>query len=79
MLERGIGRDEVMAALAEGEIIAAYPDDRPVPSALILSNRTPPLHVVAALDRTSKACFVITVYRPDADHFGPDLKTRIKP
>jgi hypothetical protein len=34
------------------------------------------LHVVAALDADTSTCYIITVYRPDEEHFGPDLKTR---
>ncbi|QFY90152.1 DUF4258 domain-containing protein [Magnetovirga frankeli] len=79
MLERGISRAEVLASLRQGEIIASYPEDRPIPSALLHANQEPPLHVVAALDKASATCYVITCYRPDAEHFGPDLKTRIKP
>jgi hypothetical protein len=76
MLERDIGRAEVLETLSKGEIIAAYPDDRPIPSALLGKSGDPGLHVVAAVDVHAAACYVITVYRPDSEHFEPDMKTR---
>jgi hypothetical protein len=76
MLERDIGRMEVLEVLSKGDLIAAYPDDRPVASALLAKEGDPGLHVVAALDVDTATCYVITVYRPDAVHFEPDMKTR---
>lgn len=76
MVERGIRRAEVIATLANGEIIAVYSEDQPFASALVHGDQQPPLHVVAALDTGTTTCFVITAYRPDEAHFGPDLKTR---
>jgi restriction system protein len=35
-----------------------------------------PLHVVAAFDEGSGTCFIITAYRPDEEHFGPDFRAR---
>ena len=61
----------------EGEIIEDYPDDKPFPTALFLGRRQgDPFHVVTALDSLRGYCFVITVYRPDLNHFEPDYKTR---
>ncbi len=76
MMEREISRSEVIDTLVGGEIIAVYPDDRPFSSALIHKAQAPPLHVVAALDVGAATCFIITAYRPDEAHFGPDLKSR---
>jgi hypothetical protein len=78
MLERGITRAEVNEVLRIGEIIEQYEDDRPFASALLCVVRDLPLHVVVALDRTTRDIYVITVYRPDLTHFTPDYKTRIK-
>ena len=76
MMEREISRSEVSDSLIGGEIIAVYPDDQPFSSALIHKDTPLPLHVVAALDVGADICFVITAYRPDETHFGPDLKSR---
>jgi hypothetical protein len=79
MLERGITRDEVLTALRNGTVIEQYPGDRPMPSPLIHHGEREPVHVITAVDVDLGSCYVITVYRPDRDHFGPDLKTRRTP
>jgi len=77
MMKRGISRKTVKQVLLEGEIIEDYPDDKPFPAALFFGLfQGEPLHVVSAFDSLSGYCFVITVYRPDLDHFEPDYKTR---
>jgi hypothetical protein len=79
-LERGICRAEIVAAIMKGEVIEAYPTDRPYPSCLILYSGEDPVHVVAAADSASRICHIITAYRPDLEHFEQDLRTRrIKP
>jgi len=77
MMKRGISREIVKQVLLEGEMIEDYPDDKPFPTALFLGLfEGKPFHVVIALDSLSGYCFVITVYRPDLNHFEPDYKTR---
>ncbi len=77
MLERGIARTEVLDVLNFGEVIEDYPEDRPFPSALVLGVPIEqPLHVVVAHDSLSSTCHIITVYRPDSEHFNPDHRTR---
>ena len=78
LLARGITRAEVLSTIGRGEVIERYPGDRPFPSLLIHLVGDLPLHVVAAADVETGTCHVITVYRPDLDHFEPDLKTRRK-
>jgi hypothetical protein len=76
-MERGISRGVVKQVLLEGELIEEYADDKPFPSALFFGvPEEKPLHVVAALDEGSGTCFIITAYRPDEEHFGPDFRTR---
>ncbi len=36
MFERAVGRDDVLAVIAQGETIAEYADDKPYPSRLLL-------------------------------------------
>ena len=77
MMKRGISREIVKQVLLEGEIIEDYPEDKPFSTALFLGwFHGEPFHVVAALDPLSGYCFVITVYKPDLDHFESDYKTR---
>jgi hypothetical protein len=77
MVERGIARTDVLAALSSGELIEEYPDDLPFPSALFFHMRgQSPLHVVAAFDAQTQWVFVITAYQPDLTHFEADFKTR---
>jgi len=77
MLERDIYRSDVLDALENGDIIESYTTDQPFPSVLILGfNKGRPLHVVISLDTGSKWCYIITVYRPDTEHFEKDFKTR---
>ena len=46
--------------------VAAYPDDTPYPSRLVLAWRgDKPLHVVAAYNAQDDEQIVITVYEPD--------------
>ncbi len=77
MMERGISREVVKKVLISGEIIESYPDAEPYPSALFLGwSKETPFHVVASYDAISKWCFIITVYKPDLEHFESDYKTR---
>lgn len=76
MFERGISRAEVKTVLSKGELIELYEKNKPFPSGLLMYMGTEPLHVVAALDPETGGCYVITVYRPDSQHFEADLKTR---
>jgi hypothetical protein len=79
MMERAISRKIVRKVLLTGEMIEDYPDDKPFPTALFLGwIEEEPFHVVAALDSSSDRCrcFIITVYRPDLNHFEVDYKTR---
>lgn len=77
MIERGIARSDVKHVLTKGEIIEDYPDDDPFPSLLVLGFvNEKPLHVVTGIDKDEKWCYIITVYKPDPNHFEPDFKTR---
>lgn len=77
MFERKIEKESVIFVVKNGEIIAGYPNDKPYPSYLILAfvkNR--PLHVLTALDKIEKMCYIITVYEPDIKLWHDDYKTR---
>ena len=80
MFERAIADTDVLDALRHGEIVEEYSDDTPYPSRLLLGwCGGQPLHVVAAHDKASGSCIVITAYRPDATLWGNDFKTRTQP
>ena len=79
MFERRLSVEEVRLALAGGENIEEYPDDRPYPSRLVLGWCGPrPLHVVVADNATGDELVVITVYEPDAALWSDDLRRRRK-
>jgi len=71
--------DEVKSVVDAGEVIDAYPDDKPFPSELRLglcSGR--PLHVVLAYDDANRICYIITTYVPDPNLWSDDFKSRRK-
>ncbi len=74
--ERKISLSDVIKAIAEGEIINQYEDDKPLPSCLILgmaiNNRY--LHVVVSSDE--EYIYLITAYYPTLDQWEDDYKTR---
>ena len=77
MMERDISREIVKKVLLTGEIVEDYPEDKPYPSGLFFGMiGGVPFHVVAALDPIGGYCFIITVYRPDLEHFESNYKTR---
>lgn len=79
IFERKINKDAVVPAIRSGEIISEYPDDKPYPSYLILFLiKDKPIHVVVALDKAKKMCYIITVYEPGAKIWSRDFKTRRK-
>lgn len=75
MFERSIGKDDVIQAIREGEVIREYPDDTPHPSCLILQEgASRPLHVMVARDDEGGECTVVTVYLPDLHAWMPDFE-----
>ncbi len=57
MFERGIATKDVRAVIVGGKSIADYPDDKPLPSRLILGFvRNRPIHVVVAFDESNGWC-----------------------
>ena len=77
MFERSVTRDEALVAVAQGELIAEYPDDIPFPSYLLLAwIQERALHLVVAQDPESGHCYLVTVYFPDPDLWEPAFRTR---
>ena len=80
MFERSISRHEVQEVLQTGETVEDYPNDKPFPSCLMLGfieNR--PLHVVVAVEDSTKTCYIITAYDPDPLLWESDFRTRRTP
>ncbi|MBI5816778.1 MAG: DUF4258 domain-containing protein [Nitrospinae bacterium] len=77
MIERRIGKEEIINAVKTGEIIASYPDDSPLPSFLVYGDSVAkPLHIVVGVDAAGGNCHIITVYQPDPAKWHEDNKTR---
>lgn len=79
MQQRAIRADDVREILLIPEIIEEYPNDHPLPSALLFGI-TPArrvIHAVVAIDPTDDGMlWVITVYEPDQINWCSDYKTR---
>ena len=71
---RHIRRDEILETVETYEIIEAYPDDKYLPSYLVLAAST--YHVLFAIDVAGDNVRVVTAYRPDWREWMPDLRTR---
>ena len=78
LLERHIRYEDVLTAIATGEIIEQYPDDYPHPSCLILGVTIAEkrLHVVCGTDMGY--LWIITAYYPSIEKWESDFKTRRK-
>ena len=78
MRERNIRADEVKEVLINGEIIESYPDDRPLPSCLVMgyTEDEKPIHAVVAIDKDDKMLWVITVYSPNKEDWGNNFRRR---
>jgi hypothetical protein len=72
--QRHIGREDILAAVETYEIVEAYPDDKYLPSYLVIAAQA--YHVLFALDVAGDNVRVVTAYRPDWREWMPDLRTR---
>jgi len=77
MYSRKISEEEIEDIIRTGEVIESYPDDYPVPSALIYGySNSRLLHIVVAFNRDENEIIVITAYEPDEVHFESGKKRR---
>ena len=77
MYEREISVQDVLDAVADGETIAEYGDDKPYSSYLLLGEKEGrALHVVVARDPDTNRRIVATVYRPNLEEWMPGWKKR---
>ena len=74
---RFIPREVILAAVATYDLVEAYPDDKYLPSYLILARHDhDSFHVLFAADIPRDNVRVVTAYRPDSGEWQLDLKTR---
>ena len=74
---RHISRDEVFEATESYEIIESYPEDKYLPSYLVCARSGQgPFHVLFAVDVDGDNVRIVTAYRPNADEWDSDLKSR---
>lgn len=79
MVQDQLTRSEVETALQDGEVIEDYPaTHRPVLDCLVLGylQGMHPIHAVIAIDQVRDRIFVVTVYRPSAERWSDDWRTR---
>lgn len=67
----------ILAAVDTYELVEAYPDDKYLPSYLLLGRQgSEAFHMLCAGDVEGDNIRVVTAYRPDAGEWQADLKTR---
>lgn len=71
---RYLTRDEILDSVDSYEIIESYPEDKYLPSYLILAGSG--FHVQFAADLEGDNLRIVTAYRPDPNVWESDLKTR---
>lgn len=74
--KRHITRDEILNAVASYEIVEAYPEDKYLPSYLIVAADS--FHILFATDVANDNVRIVTAYRPDPDEWEPDFRRRRK-
>ena len=74
---RFITRESILGAVETLELVEAYPDDKYLPSYLVLGRAGPDtFHVVVAVDVEGDNVRVVTAFRPDAGEWRDDMRTR---
>jgi hypothetical protein len=74
---RFIPRVSILGAIETLELVEAYPDDKYLPSSLLLGRAgTDTFHVLVAVDVIGDNVRIVTAYRPDAAAWQDDLRTR---
>lgn len=77
LVGRFIPREAILAAVDTLELVEAYPNDKYLPSYLLLGRAgQDAFHVLFAVDVAGDNVRVVTAYYPDAAEWQDDLKTR---
>ena len=76
---RFIARDEILGAVESFQIIESYPEDKYLPSFLVLARgENFEFHALIAVDFDGNNVRMVTAYRPGQENWMPDLITRRK-
>ncbi len=74
---RFVARQAILDAVDSYELVESYPDDKYLPSHLFPARPLgDAIHVLFAVDVRGDNVRVVTAYRPSADEWMDDLKTR---
>jgi hypothetical protein len=77
LAERFIARDAILESVDSYELVEAYPDDKYLPSYLLLAHQgADKFHVLFAADVEGDNVRVVTAYRPDPSEWDDDLENR---
>jgi hypothetical protein len=77
MFQRKIEPEAVTQIIAQGEIIATYPEDQPFASVLLLGfSAGIPVHAVVAQEPETADCHLVTIYLPDPTIWDETFKKR---
>lgn len=77
LANRFIPREFILAAADTYELVEAYPDDKYLPSYLVLAHHDADyFHVLFAVDVEGYNVRVVTAYRPDVAEWQENLKRR---
>ena len=77
IFENRLNENDVLTAIGEARVIARYPDDKPLPSLLLLGYcGARAIHVVLGIDATGGNCVVVTTYLPDPLIWEDDFTRR---
>lgn len=74
---RSISRAAILESVEDCEIIESYPDDKYLPSYLVLAtHEDDAIHILFATDVPGRNVRVVTAYKPDPKEWESDLRTR---
>jgi len=77
LVGRFISRATILAAVDTYQLVEAYPDDKYLPSYLVLArHEAQAFHVLFAADVEGDNVRVVTAYLPDQGEWETDLKAR---
>src|SRR5262245_27389048 len=79
LVRRSITRMDIFDAVAGCVLIESYPDDKYLPSYLVLGFTSGgPIHVLIAVDVDGDNVRIVTAYRPDPQEWENGFSTRRK-